>query len=103
MALTPVMDRSFISDSPLSPSGANDSPPRAFRDPCGELEPRGGELLSGMNARGRDWFGNGRGAQALLFCKKQQRRESTMPLLMPLLAGVPVLLGGGYVIYHLLH
>jgi hypothetical protein len=29
--------------------------------------------------------------------------EETMPFLIPVLVGIPVLFGGGYVIYHLVH
>jgi hypothetical protein len=36
--------------------------------------------------------------------KDRQRQESIMPvLLVPFLIGVPVVLGGGYIIYHLVH
>jgi hypothetical protein len=30
-------------------------------------------------------------------------KESVMPFLIPVLVGIPVLFGGGYVIYHLVH
>lgn len=30
-------------------------------------------------------------------------RSETMPFLIPVLVGIPVLFGGGYVIYHLVH
>jgi hypothetical protein len=33
----------------------------------------------------------------------EQQKESVMPLLIPVLVGIPVLFGGGYVIYHLVH
>jgi hypothetical protein len=36
--------------------------------------------------------------------KDRQRQETIMPvLLVPFLIGVPVVLGGGYIIYHLVH
>jgi hypothetical protein len=31
------------------------------------------------------------------------RRRETMPFLIPVLVGIPVLFGGGYVIYHFVH
>jgi hypothetical protein len=36
--------------------------------------------------------------------EQRQTQESIMPvLLVPFLIGVPVVLGGGYIIYHLVH
>ena len=36
--------------------------------------------------------------------RQVEKRETIMPvLLVPLLVGIPVVLGGGYVIYHLVH
>jgi len=34
---------------------------------------------------------------------KMQNKERTMPLLIPVLVGIPVVLGGGWIIYHWVH
>jgi hypothetical protein len=42
--------------------------------------------------------------ESCLFCYcrgSKQPKEATMPvLIVPLLVGIPVLIGGGYIIYH---
>jgi len=38
-----------------------------------------------------------------LFGQHETTKESVMPFLIPVLVGIPVLFGGGYVIYHLVH
>jgi hypothetical protein len=38
-----------------------------------------------------------------LYGQHDNRRRSVMPFLIPVLIGIPVLFGGGYVVYHLVH
>jgi len=40
---------------------------------------------------------------AALSRQHEQRKEPVMPFLIPVLVGIPVLFGGGYVIYQLVH
>jgi hypothetical protein len=38
-----------------------------------------------------------------LSMQHDNERRSVMPFLIPVLIGIPVLFGGGYVVYHLVH
>jgi hypothetical protein len=38
-----------------------------------------------------------------LSSQHDNERRSVMPFLIPVLIGIPVLFGGGYVVYHLVH
>jgi hypothetical protein len=38
-----------------------------------------------------------------LICQVDSRRRTAMPFLIPVLIGIPVLFGGGWVIYQIVH
>jgi hypothetical protein len=55
----------------------------------------------------RPKFGDRYGGNAhfigALYWRFEKTKETVMPFLIPVLVGIPVLFGGGYVIYHLVH
>jgi hypothetical protein len=40
---------------------------------------------------------------SVVYQPARTRKELIMPFLIPVLVGIPVLFGGGYVIYHFVH
>jgi hypothetical protein len=51
----------------------------------------------------RNCRGTSREDRRLHTASNNSPRRNTMPLLIPILIGVPVVFGGGWVIYHFVH
>jgi hypothetical protein len=56
------------------------------------LVPAGTQILTGTRRNDDRYWSSTNNSQ-----------ESVMPFLIPVLVGIPVLFGGGYVIYHFVH